>query len=71
MIHISKKYIKKEFKDRGIQLNRAALDLIEERLKMAIRRYARLCDKFNYKRITKERIEGVFDFEDSLEKSEG
>ena len=69
-MNISKKFIKKSFKERGIQLNNDALDMIEEKLKMSIRRYSRLCDKFKYKRVTKERIEGVFDFEDSLEKSE-
>ncbi len=69
-MHISKKYIKKQFKDRAIQLNNDALDLLEERLKLFVAKYAFLCEKFGYKRITTERLERVFDFEDSFEKSE-
>ena len=69
-MNISKKYIKSCFKSRGIQLNTAALDMLEERLKMFINKYSRLCSKFGYKRVTDKRIEKVFDFEDSFEKSE-
>ena len=50
-MHISKKYIKKQFKDRAIQLNNDALDLLEERLKLFVAKYAFLCEKFVYKRI--------------------
>ena len=44
--------------------------MLEERLKMFIDKYSRLCSKFGYKRVTDKRIEKVFDFEDSFEKSE-
>ena len=70
-MNISKKFIKQKFKERSIQLNNDALDMMEERLKMFIAKYSRLCEKFGYKRVTRERIEKVFDFEDSFEKSEG
>ena len=69
-MNISKKFIKSCFKDRGMQLNNNALDMLEERLKMFVAKYSRLCAKFGYKRVTNDRIEKVFDFEDSFEKSE-
>tara|TARA_R110002167_G_scaffold82693_2_gene225532 strand:- start:85 stop:291 length:207 start_codon:yes stop_codon:yes gene_type:complete len=67
-MNISKKYIKRCFKSRGMQLNDDALNMLEERLKMLSTQYSRLCNKFGYKRVTKDRIEKVFDFEDSFEK---
>ena len=65
-MNISKKYIRAGFKDNNIQINEEALTMIEERLKLFADAYVAMCKHKEYKRITSEKIEKVFNYEDSL-----
>ena len=65
-MNISKKYIKESFKLRGMQINKKALDMIEERIKMHADHYARMCKEREFKRVNPLRVERIFKYEDSL-----
>ena len=65
-MNISKKYIRHSFKKGGIQINEEALIKIEERLKLFADAYVAMCKHKEYKRVTGEKMERLFEYEDSL-----
>ena len=64
---ISKKYIRKVFKEKNIQLTREALIMLEDRLKLFADCYAATCKHREFKRVNKTRLERLFKYEDSIE----
>ena len=65
-MNISRKFIRNLFKDSKIQMNEEALTMIEERLKLFADAYVALCKHKEYKRVTGEKMERLFEYEDSL-----
>jgi len=65
-MNISRKFIRNSFKIGKIQINEEALTMIEERLKLFADAYVATCKYKEYKRVTPERVQGLFDYEDSL-----
>ena len=55
-MHLSRKYIRKAFKEMGIQINEEALSDLSEILKIYIGRYALNAKDLDIKRVTKEKV---------------
>lgn len=65
-MNISKKYIKEAFKLQGMQINKEALNMIEDRIKLFVDAYAAMCKHREFKRVNKLRLKRIFEYEDSL-----
>ena len=56
MMHLSRKYIRKVFRELNVQISEGAVSKISEKLKMDIGNYALNAKDLSIKRVTEEKV---------------